>query len=93
MGRCPHLLLHRHGEYASFGPQGRVSVAVALKLTLTTQAKNIINYLRIIHRILAPGGVWINLGKSHHRTHATAAADTHSADRTPIVALGEQHDE
>ncbi|EIW53331.1 N2227-domain-containing protein [Trametes versicolor FP-101664 SS1] len=25
-------------------------------------AKNIINYLRIIHRILAPGGVWINLG-------------------------------
>lgn len=27
-----------------------------------TQAKNIVNYLRIIHRILAPGGVWINLG-------------------------------
>jgi len=26
------------------------------------QAKNIVNYLRIIHRILAPGGVWINLG-------------------------------
>ncbi|KIJ28313.1 hypothetical protein M422DRAFT_270459, partial [Sphaerobolus stellatus SS14] len=25
-------------------------------------AKNIINYLRILHRILAPGGVWINLG-------------------------------
>ncbi|KAF5367133.1 hypothetical protein D9758_003878 [Tetrapyrgos nigripes] len=25
-------------------------------------AKNIVNYLRIIHRILAPGGVWINLG-------------------------------
>jgi len=25
-------------------------------------AKNITNYLRIIHRILAPGGVWINLG-------------------------------
>ncbi|EJD01859.1 N2227-domain-containing protein [Fomitiporia mediterranea MF3/22] len=25
-------------------------------------AKNVINYLRIIHRILAPGGVWINLG-------------------------------
>jgi len=25
-------------------------------------AKNILNYLRIIHRILAPGGVWINLG-------------------------------
>ena len=26
------------------------------------QAKNIINYLRIIHRKLARGGVWINLG-------------------------------
>jgi len=26
------------------------------------QAKNIVNYLRILHRILAPGGVWINLG-------------------------------
>jgi carnosine N-methyltransferase len=26
------------------------------------QAKNFVNYLRIIHRILAPGGVWINLG-------------------------------
>ncbi|KAI0342396.1 N2227-domain-containing protein [Trametopsis cervina] len=25
-------------------------------------AKNIVNYLRIIHRKLAPGGVWINLG-------------------------------
>ncbi|KAF8523696.1 N2227-domain-containing protein [Hysterangium stoloniferum] len=25
-------------------------------------AKNIINYLRILHRILVPGGVWINLG-------------------------------
>ncbi|KAI0705395.1 N2227-domain-containing protein [Earliella scabrosa] len=25
-------------------------------------AKNVVNYLRIIHRILAPGGVWINLG-------------------------------
>ncbi|KAJ8593712.1 N2227-domain-containing protein [Rhizopogon salebrosus TDB-379] len=25
-------------------------------------AKNIISYLRIIHRILTPGGVWINMG-------------------------------
>ncbi|KAF7308312.1 N2227 domain-containing protein [Mycena chlorophos] len=25
-------------------------------------AKNIVNYLRIIHSILAPGGIWINLG-------------------------------
>jgi carnosine N-methyltransferase len=29
------------------------------------QAKNIINYLRIIHRILAPGGVWINMGEGN----------------------------
>jgi N2227-like protein len=26
------------------------------------QAKNFIDYLRVIHHILAPGGVWINLG-------------------------------
>lgn len=32
-------------------------------ITIHIQAKNIVNYLRIIHRILAPGGVWINLGK------------------------------
>ncbi|KAI0049625.1 N2227-domain-containing protein [Auriscalpium vulgare] len=25
-------------------------------------AKNIVNYLRIIHKILTPGGIWINLG-------------------------------
>ncbi|KAI0311418.1 N2227-like protein-domain-containing protein [Amylostereum chailletii] len=25
-------------------------------------AKNIVNYLRIIHKLLAPGGVWINIG-------------------------------
>ncbi|KAF8909806.1 N2227-like protein-domain-containing protein [Gymnopilus junonius] len=25
-------------------------------------AKNIVNYLRILHRILAPGGIWINIG-------------------------------
>lgn len=60
---------------------------------LTTQAKNVVNYLRIIHRILAPGGVWINLGTSHHCPRATAAADTHAVDRAPTVALGEQHDE
>ncbi|KAG5341441.1 hypothetical protein C0989_010381 [Termitomyces sp. Mn162] len=29
------------------------------------KAKNIVNYLRVIHRILAPGGVWVNLGESH----------------------------
>lgn len=30
------------------------------------KAKNIVNYIRIIHRILAPGGVWINLGKLYN---------------------------
>ncbi|PFH48332.1 hypothetical protein AMATHDRAFT_5912 [Amanita thiersii Skay4041] len=25
-------------------------------------AKNVVNYLRIIHKLLAPGGVWVNLG-------------------------------
>jgi len=36
-----------------------------------TQAKNIVNYLRIIHRILAPGGVWINLGMESIGLHVT----------------------
>lgn len=27
------------------------------------QAKNIVNYLRIIHRLMAPNGVWVNLGR------------------------------
>ncbi|KAG1896609.1 N2227-domain-containing protein [Suillus fuscotomentosus] len=36
-------------------------------------AKNIVNYLRIIHRILAPGGVWINMGPLlwHFENNAT----------------------
>lgn len=27
-----------------------------------SQAKNIVNYLNVIYELLAPGGVWINLG-------------------------------
>ncbi len=38
------------------GPDTHILVVVDSK------AKNIVNYLRIIHNILAPGGVWINLG-------------------------------
>ncbi|KAF8513215.1 N2227-domain-containing protein [Gautieria morchelliformis] len=36
-------------------------------------AKNIVNYLRILHRILAPGGIWINLGPLlwHFENNAT----------------------
>jgi carnosine N-methyltransferase len=30
------------------------------------QAKNVVNYMKIIHDILAPGGVWINLGSLAH---------------------------
>ena len=30
--------------------------------TTYPQAKNVVNYLRIVHRLLAPGGVWVNLG-------------------------------
>jgi len=37
-------------------------------------AKNVVNYLRIIHRILRPGGVWINLGPLlwHWENNATS---------------------
>jgi hypothetical protein len=40
------------------------------------QAKNVVNYLRIIHKLLAPGGVWINLGVclQRRRTHVADAA-------------------
>ncbi|KZT65003.1 N2227-domain-containing protein [Daedalea quercina L-15889] len=42
-------------------PQGGQWDAVLTCFFIDT-AKNFVNYLRIIHRILAPGGVWINLG-------------------------------
>lgn len=34
----------------------------------TSKAKDIVNYLSIIHRILAPGGIWINAGKLYFST-------------------------
>ncbi|KAI5119470.1 hypothetical protein M0805_007204 [Coniferiporia weirii] len=43
------------------GPQAGKWDAVLTCFFIDT-AKNVVNYLRIIHRILAPGGVWINLG-------------------------------
>ena len=56
MGRSADVFLHRYGER----PLSRdIWSAVDTRFA---QAKNIVNYLRIIHRILAPGGVWINLG-------------------------------
>ncbi|KAF5373492.1 hypothetical protein D9615_009483 [Tricholomella constricta] len=42
-------------------PQGGEWDAILTCFFIDT-SKNIVNYLRIIHRILAPGGVWINLG-------------------------------
>ena len=36
------------------------------------QAKNVVNYLRIIHKILAPGGVWINLGLNWSNSYEDA---------------------
>lgn len=40
-----------------------VANVLRVKLICSIQAKNVTNYLRVIHNILAPGGVWINLGK------------------------------
>lgn len=54
MGRYRDLLLHRYRR--SF------SIALHLYSCPFDQAKNFVNYLRIFHKILAPGGVWINLG-------------------------------
>ena len=58
MGRGTDVFLHRHGEALSSLVLDKGSTAD----TMFSQGKNIVNYLRIIHRILAPGGVWINLG-------------------------------
>lgn len=55
LGRHRHLLFHRHGKFLPPPHPLRIFID-------TLQAKNIVNYLRIIHRKLAPGGVWINLG-------------------------------
>lgn len=59
MGCHPDMFFHRHGmplivlcAFAMYDPANAIM----------PQAKNIVNYLRILHRILAPGGVWINLG-------------------------------
>ena len=60
MGRYRDLLLHRYRR--SF------SIALHLSSSAFGQAKNVVNYLRIFQKILAPGGVWINLGH-HHIVH------------------------
>lgn len=54
MGRGAYLLFHRYRRHTS---RARVHPPLTPQ-----QAKNIVNYLRTIHRILTPGGVWINCG-------------------------------
>ncbi|KAJ3891403.1 N2227-domain-containing protein [Lentinula edodes] len=49
------------GESDPNEPQAGLWDAVMTCFFIDT-AKSIVNYLRIIHKILAPGGVWINLG-------------------------------
>ena len=49
-----------------------------ISLMYYAQAKNIVNYLRIIHRILAPGGVWINLGMETIPSMSHASFDSES---------------
>ncbi|KAH7883121.1 N2227-like protein-domain-containing protein [Phlebopus sp. FC_14] len=53
-------------------PQGGQWDAVMTCFFIDT-AKNIVNYLRILHRILAPGGIWVNLGPLlwHFENNAT----------------------
>lgn len=48
-------------EYEDDEPQAGAWDAILTCFFVDT-AKNIVNYLRIIHKKLAPGGVWINLG-------------------------------
>ena len=36
------------------------------------------NYLRIIHRILAPGGVWVNLGTVPYMSRDVFPFDSHT---------------
>ncbi|KAF9078658.1 N2227-like protein [Rhodocollybia butyracea] len=50
-----------NGESDPNEPQAGLWDAILTCFFIDT-AKNIVNYLRIIHNILAPGGVWINLG-------------------------------
>ncbi|KAG2069399.1 N2227-domain-containing protein [Suillus decipiens] len=60
------------GKEDDFEPQSGQWDAVMTCFFIDT-AKNIINYLRIIHRILTPGGVWINIGPLlwHFENNAT----------------------
>ena len=82
MGRYRDLLLHRY----------RRSLSIALHLCSCAfdQAKNIVNYLRIFHKILAPGGVWINLGLSHRSPERIFFLNFFVESRSFAVALGKQ---
>ncbi|KAH9955366.1 N2227-domain-containing protein [Russula dissimulans] len=54
-------------------------------------AKNVVNYLRIIHRILAPGGIWINLGPLlWHFEENTTSDPSIELDLEEVKALAAQ---
>uniref|UniRef100_A0AC34R3X9 Carnosine N-methyltransferase n=1 Tax=Panagrolaimus sp. JU765 TaxID=591449 RepID=A0AC34R3X9_9BILA len=49
------------GDFTTSFEEGNVYDAIVTVFFLDT-AKNPIQYMRIIHRLLKPGGVWINFG-------------------------------
>ncbi|KAJ6526131.1 hypothetical protein DFH09DRAFT_1285996 [Mycena vulgaris] len=74
VGRHPHALLRRHDEPPPCQALSFVFLFLAVLMITNDvpRAKNIVNYLRIIHKILAPDGVWINMGPLlRHRENNT----------------------
>lgn len=58
----PTCVLHVEGDFTTAfgGATGQYDVLVTLFFIDT--ARNLISYIENIHRLLRPGGVWINLG-------------------------------
>ena len=73
-------------------PSPRLSIVIHLYSYTIDKAKNIVNYLRIFHRILAPGGVWINLGSLSFAWEGFGADSGQFffffESRSSVVALG-----
>ncbi|EKM56641.1 uncharacterized protein PHACADRAFT_194233 [Phanerochaete carnosa HHB-10118-sp] len=62
-------------DYEYGEPQAGLWDAILTCFFIDT-AKNIVNYLRIIHRKLAPGGVWINMGPLLWHWENNSSGDT-----------------